>query len=234
VAKKARTPAPPRPVQVPKRREDPRTRPSLGAANRNVVLGGAGIVALIAIAVGLWLAFGGGGTGSAKAVDWSTLGGLQTGPPPWNNGTATLPDRLAPLGLTQLSAEGTVIHIHQHVDLYVNGKKVTVPANVGIYANQWLTELHTHQGEPDIIHVESPTKTNYSLGQFFGVWGVRLTQDCVGRYCGAGKVSWWVNGVKQTGDPGKLVLKEHQEIAIAFGTPPKVVPKSFDFAKVGL
>jgi hypothetical protein len=234
VAKKARTPPPPRPVQVPKRREDPRARPSLGAVNRNVVAAAAGIVVLIGLAVGLWLAFGGGGTASVKPVSWSTLSGLQNGPPPWNNGSAMLPDRLASLGLTQLSAEGTTIHIHQHVDLYVNGRKVTIPGNAGIYANQWITELHTHQGQANIIHVESPTDTNYSLGQFFGVWGVRLTKDCVGRYCGAGKLSWWVNGEKQTGDPGQLVLKEHQEIAIAFGKPPKVIPKSFDFAKAGL
>jgi len=232
VAKKARTPSPPRPVQVPKRREDPRARPTL-AGNRGLIAGAAGLVAVIGVAIGLWLALSGGGsTTSSRTIEWSTLTGLQTGPPPWNNGTATLPDRLAALGLTQLSAEGTVVHIHQHVDLYVNGKKVTVPANVGIYANQWITELHTHQGEPNIVHVESPTNTSYTLGQFFGVWGVRLTANCVGSVCG--KLSWWIDGEKQTGNPAQLVLKEHQEIAIALGTPPTVVPKTFDFDRLGL
>ena len=34
-----------------------------------------------------------------------------------------------------------------------------------------------------MIHVESPTKTTYTLAQFMGVWGVRFTPDCVGGYC---------------------------------------------------
>jgi len=38
----------------------------------------------------------------------------------------SLTDRLTPLGLSALGAEGTVLHIHQHLDLYVNGNKVTL------------------------------------------------------------------------------------------------------------
>jgi hypothetical protein len=233
MAKKARTPAPPRPVQVPKRREDPRRRPSVAAIDRSVLLWIAGGAVAVLIVVGLWLGLGrGGGPAAPTPVEFATLPGLQAGPPPWKDGTATLPDRLAPLGLQQLGQEGTVVHIHQHLDLWVNGKKVNLPANIGIYANTWLTELHVHPGELNVIHVESPTKRNYSLGQFFGVWGVRLTGRCVGSFCG--KLQWWVNGTKQTGNPADLVLKEHQEIAIALGKPPAVVPKSYDFAKLGL
>lgn len=233
VAKKARTPTPPRPVQVPKRRDDPKRPLTARSLDRSLLLWIAGAVVAVGIVVGLWVGLSGGGSGgSPSSVDFATLPGLQKGPPPWGNGTATLPDRLAPLGLQQLGQEGTVVHIHQHLDLYVNGKKVEAPPNIGIYANEWLTELHVHQGEPNIIHVESPTKRSYSLGQFFGVWGVRLTGSCVGSECG--KLQWWVNGVEQSGNPADLVLKEHQEIAIALGTPPTVVPKSFDFAKLGL
>jgi hypothetical protein len=225
VAKKPRTPAPPRPVQAPKRREAPRKRPTI---DRRLVAGGAGILVVLGVAIGLWLGLGGrgGGGGGAITVDFATLPGLQTKPPPWNNGTATLPDRLQPLGLSQLSAEGTVLHIHQHLDLYVDGKKVPVPAEIGIYANQWLTELHTHD-TTGVIHVESPTQRNYDLGQFFGVWGLKLTPRCVGGACG--KLTWWVNGQQQTGDPANLVLKSHQEIVLAVGTPPTAPPRSYKF-----
>ena len=73
-----------------------------------------------------------------------------------------------------------MIHIHQHLDIYVNGKKVTVPALVGIdTAGQFLTQLHTHD-TTGILHVESPTKRSFRLGEFFGEWGVRLTSTCLG------------------------------------------------------
>jgi hypothetical protein len=235
MAKKTRTPAPPRPVQAPKRRDTPRKSrvPSTGGQDRRWWIGGGAIAAVAAVAVILWVAFGGGGGLAApKPVDFSTLPGLQTGPPPWGPNYATLPDRLAPLGLDQLGAEGQVIHIHQYLYLYVNGKRVPAPPNIGIYASDWLTQLHVHILEPNIIHVESPTKRNFSLGEFFGVWGVRLSPTCVGNVCGP--LQWWVNGVKHAGNPADLVLEEHQVITIAEGKPPAVIPKSFDFGRFGL
>jgi hypothetical protein len=165
--------------------------------------------------------------GSApRAIPWSQLGALQTGPPPWNNGVGRLTGRLAPLGLHALGAEGTVLHIHQHLDLYVNGKRVTVPALIGIYDNSYITEVHVHD-TTGVIHIESPTRRTFTLGQLFGEWGVKLTASCVGRYCG--HVKWWVNGKRMTGDPAALGLKPHQEIAIAAGRPPLVVPRSYAF-----
>ena len=68
------------------------------------------------------------------------------------------------------------------------------------------------------------------LGQFFGVWGVRLTNDCIGGYCQE-LTPWtmYVNGQPYRGDPASLVLKEHQEIAFVIGTPPKNVPATYKF-----
>lgn len=196
------------------------------------IVGGVVLVAAIAGAVIAVLATRGGGHGGGSSsepavIDWSAIPNLHKGPPPWDNGSVYLPDRLSILGLSQLSTEGSVLHIHQHLDLYVNGKHVTLPQGIGIYANSWLTELHTHTGD-GIIHVESPTQKDFHLGQVFGEWGVRLTKNCVGDYCG--NVRWWVNGTPQTGDPGSLVLAPHQEIVVARGTPPTVVPKSYKFA----
>jgi hypothetical protein len=248
MAKKPRTPAPPRPVQAPKRRDEPKrrvpARPTPRGATR-VSTGGvprfwlvaAGAVALIAIvAVVAIVALGGksGGGGGVKPIDWSALPGLIEKPPPWGNNNATLPGRLAPLGLEQLGAEGQVIHVHQYLYLYINGKRVTAPPLIGIYANEWLTQLHTHIGEPNIIHLESPTKREYSLGEFFGVWGVKLTQDCVGPYCDVGKLHWWLDGKPQTGDPANLLLKDHEVITIAYGKPPAKIPSTFDFKGYGL
>jgi hypothetical protein len=231
VAKKTRTPAPPRKVQAPQRRSDPRgpnrfsERPGFWLAVAVAVIAVAG-----AIAAGVLLTRGGDSNSTAATVpNQGELAGLQTGPAPWNPGLDTLPDRLDPLGLNPLTNEGQVIHIHQHLDVFVNGKQEPVPQGIGIYDGQFLTELHTHDAT-GIMHVESPTNRHFSLGQFFGVWGVRLTADCVGGYCR--QVTPWivyVNGQPYSGDPAALVLREHQEIAFVIGTPPKKIPSSYKF-----
>jgi hypothetical protein len=142
-----------------------------------------------------------------------------------------LPARLQQSGLHELTMEGTALHIHEHLDLYVNGRHVTVPALVGIDQQAgFLTELHTHDAS-GIIHVESPVQRSFTLGQFFCEWGVKLNASCLGRY--QGRLSWWVDGVRMHGDPAQLVLRRHQEIAIAAGHPPQTVPSSYAFP-VGL
>jgi hypothetical protein len=233
LAKKSRTPAPPRKVQAPQRRVEPRRRRTAEERRTlwiSVAFAASGVAA-IAIVAALFFAFGrdGGGSSAPPRVDESQLVGLQTGPAPWNAGLDHLPDRLGPLGLHQLGAEGEVIHIHQHLDIFVNGKHETVPQSIGIFDGQFLTELHTHDAT-GIMHVESPKKREFSLGEFFGVWGVRLTSQCVGGYCKPNR-SWrmYVNGVPYPGDPSQLILKRHQEIAIVIGKPPKKVPSAYAF-----
>jgi hypothetical protein len=186
---------------------------------------GAGAVVVAVIVVAVLLASGG---DSAKPVyvDFSNMTGLQNGAPPWNAGEATLQQHLSDVHLDPLPAEALAFHIHQHLDIYVNGKHVTVPAFVGIFDNSFITEMHTHATD-GILHVESAKVRPYTLGQFFGEWSVRLTASCLGRYCG--NLHWWLNGVAQTGDPASLVLKSHQEIVIAAGEPPFPVPKSYKF-----
>jgi hypothetical protein len=182
-----------------------------------------------AIVAGVLLTRGGSDSTAANVPNQSELAGLQTGPAPWNPGLDTLPDRLDPVGVHALTNEGQVLHIHQHLDIFVNGKHEPVPQGVGIYDGQFLTELHTHDAT-GIMHVESPVAKHFDLGQFFGVWGVRLNGDCVGGYCR--QVTPWtvyVNGRPYSGDPAALVLREHQEIAFVIGTPPKKIPSSYKF-----
>jgi len=186
-----------------------------------------GVIAAIVAAVIVFT--GGGSSANPKIPNNSQLAGLQTGPAPWNPGLDTLPDRLGPLGLNELTNEGQVVHIHQHLDIYVNGKHEPVPAGIGIYDGQFLTELHTHDAS-GVMHVESPTKRDFNLGEFFGVWGVRLDANCVGGYCRPiTPWTFYVNGQAYDGDPAALVLKEHQEIVFVVGKPPRKVPSSYAF-----
>jgi hypothetical protein len=202
---------------------------SRGIDRRTWLIAGVAALVVVGIVLGVVLtrSSSSAATTSSKQIDWASIPGLQTGPPPWNNSAAVLSDRLQTLGLNALGQEGTVLHIHQHLDVYLNGKKVQVPALIGIDTSAgFLTELHTHDTS-GVVHVESATKRSYILGQFFGEWGVKLTSNCLGSYCG--KLKWWVNGTPMTGNPSQLVLKAHQEIVIASGKPPFVVPHSYKF-----
>jgi hypothetical protein len=162
-----------------------------------------------------------------QPISWSSVPHLQTSAPPWSSESSLLPQRLRPSGLHALTMEGTVLHHHEHLDLYVNGHHVTVPALVGIDEEAgFLTELHTHDAS-GIVHVESPTRRSFTLGQFFCEWGVKLNANCLGPY--RGQLAWWVDGRRMPGDPGLLPLRQHQEIVIAAGRPPTAVPSSYSF-----
>jgi len=181
-----------------------------------------------------------GGLALTTPIVWKDLPALQTGPPPWNNGSTSLSLRLGSLGLSKLSQEQLAFHIHQHLDIYVDGKHVTVPQAIGFGTDPttgkyaYITELHTHNAL-GIVHVESGQNLDYQLGQFFGQWGVRLTGKCLGQFTGGcDNLQWWVNGKKQTGDPAKLILKGHQEIVITVGKPPNKLPTSYDFGAHGV
>ena len=200
------------------------------------VLAGAGI-ALAAIVVLLVLILHNGSSSktSAKApvASWNSLPGVRKTKAPWPPEYAHLTDRLQPLGLNALSQEQLAFHIHQHLDIFVDGKRVPggVPAFIGINDNSYITELHTHSSD-GIVHVESARKLDFTLGQFLAEWGVFLNGRCVGDYCNG--LKWYVNGVRQTGNPQKLVLKNHQEIAIVVGKAPKKIPATFPWAANGI
>ncbi len=187
------------------------------------ITGGIAVVAVIVITVAI-AAFG----GSAKPVhvNFAQMPGLQTGPPPWNNDSGNLQSNLSFVHLDPLAQEALAFHIHQHLDTYVNGQHVTVPALIGISGSSFITEMHTHT--PDgVLHVESAKNRPYVLGQFFGEWGVRSNASCLGRYCG--DLHWWVDGKPQTGNPADLIVRAHQEIVIAAGKPPAHIPASYNF-----
>jgi len=202
-----------------------RNRRRLAVAAALVVLVVAGVVAAVAA--------GRSGPGSAPTAA-GALPGLQTGPAPWDANTADLAARLRAIGLPPLSpTEGTAVHIHQHLDIYVDGRKVPVPALIGIDPAVGFAPLHVHDTS-GVIHVESPTVRSYTLGQFFAVWGVRLTPSCLGGYCAGGdrRLRVYVDGTPRLGDPTTLTLEPHQEIVVAFGTAaqlPSPIPSAYPF-----
>jgi hypothetical protein len=147
------------------------------------------------------------------------LPGLQTGPAPWLPDIENLLARLKVINLPALYEEGNALHIHQHLDILINGKPVTVPSGIGINPiARFISPLHTHDVS-GVMHVESDVKRDFTLGQFFDVWGLRFSQSCIGGYCakGADKLRVFVNGKPVSNDPRGLVLRDHQEIAVVYG-----------------
>jgi hypothetical protein len=211
-----------------------RRRRQEAARVRRRRLGIAAVLAAVLVAGVGGLAVSAANRDRQPATSPGPLAGLQTGPAPWGANTADLAERLRAIGIPALSPmEGTAVHIHQHLDLYVDGRKVLVPAGIGIDPAVGYAPLHTHDPS-GVIHVESPTVRTYTLGEFFAVWGVRITPSCLGGYCAGGgrQLRLFVDGRADRGDPATLALAPHQELVVAFGTAaqlPSPIPSTYQF-----
>lgn len=130
-------------------------------------------------------------------------------------------------------------HVHSHLTLYIYGHEQWVPAGVGvtrplvldpkhddpvITAARSFYWLHTHD-ESGVIHSEAPTPHVFTLGQFFDIWGQPLSGHEVGP--AKGDVTVWVDGKRYTGDPRKIVLKDHTMIQLNVGRDVPFVPYHF-------
>ncbi|MEU1629002.1 hypothetical protein ABZ746_27545 [Streptomyces sp. NPDC020096] len=156
----------------------------------------------------------------------------RTSAPPWDAPTDASA-RAQAAKLPMLGAEGQVMHIHTHLDILVNGRPVTVPAFIGIDARQQrISPLHTHT--PDgVIHIESPVKATFTLGQFMTEWNVALSAQQLGglKAEGGKELHAYVNGKQIKGDPAAIELKAHDEIALVYGPAGAQVkiPSSFNW-----
>jgi len=132
-----------------------------------------------------------------------------------------------------LAKETVKYHVHIHVEAFVDGKQMRLPAGIGItkpfvvqhYSSgpfddvglyDCLYWLHTHVAD-GIVHVEAPAKQSFTLGQFFDVWGQPLGPNQVGP--AKGKVVVYENGKRLTGNPRLTPLSPHGDIQIDVGTP---------------
>lgn len=143
-------------------------------------------------------------------------------------------------GMECTASEQLVFHIHSYLEIYVDGKPVTVPPGAGIVApaasgetalasnglKTCLYPLHVHDGEPNIIHIESPIQKTYTLGNFFDIWGQPLsaTQVLGNKADSTHKLVFEVFDAsgkltQVTSDPRAIGLAEHETIAILYNSP---------------
>lgn len=163
---------------------------------------------------------------------------------PLEQGTVLAPANTAADGQTVdgircESNEQVAYHIHTHLTVYVNGALRPLPAGVGIVkpvaqqtpngvfyeASQCYYWLHVH-AQDGIIHVEAPSQTTYTLGQFFAIWRQPLTTTQVGP--AHGTVTAYVDGVRYSGDPAAIPLRSHEDVQLDVGK--VVAPKKVDWS----
>jgi hypothetical protein len=130
--------------------------------------------------------------------------------------------------------EGSVEHVHVQLQLFDRGGAVAVPAQIGIpQSGSCLYWLHTHAAD-GFIHIESPVRRTFTLGQFFDIWGPDLSWNRAGSVVAAhGRhLSIWVNGVAWRGhDPRDIVLRDRETIVIQNG-PPFAKPARADWSQL--
>jgi len=202
---------------------------------RRLITGiGIGVVAAIGVTIGLVI-------GVNRADQPSTATPIPSAPPATAEGRTSNPPWTAPAdvagrvqaaGLPMLGEEGTVEHIHAHLDILADGQRVAVPENIGAdEANQKISPLHTHD-TTGVIHIESPVRASFSLGQVFTEWQVSLATDHLGglRVGDGNLLRAYVNGTPYPGNPAAIILGAHDEIALVYGTaaqqanPPSTYP----------
>ena len=89
-------------------------------------------------------------------------------------------------------------------------------ANIGIDARDKVEAgLHTHDAT-GVIHLEADKPFRATLGDFFRLWGVRLSQTAIGGL--EGDVHAYLDG-RRLGDPAAHVLGKDDNIVLALGDP---------------
>jgi hypothetical protein len=185
-----------------------------------------------------------GGSPQLKLAPLSAVGTLTPTPPPGPKGPEGVPiPNAAPLagpaagtagqsidGIKCQSSEKTLFHVHAHLTIFVNGSPRQVAAGIGIpgasaqntpqgpfiTAGKCFYWLHTHAAD-GVIHIESPVRRTYTLGEFFDEWGQPLGPSQVGP--ARGHVTAFYNGRPYHGNPRGIPLTAHAQIQLEVGVP---------------
>ncbi len=107
----------------------------------------------------------------------------------------------------------TQFHIHPHLEIVIDGEKQSIPKDIGI-AETCMNSLHTHD-DLGTIHVESPVKKDFTLGDFFAVWQKDFSREKIlDRSVGQNsEITVTVNGVL-VDTYEDTVLRDKDEIVI--------------------
>jgi len=144
-------------------------------------------------------------------------------------------------GISCDALESTIVHLHVHLAVFFDEDEQLIPYGIGI-GEPWQVEpsdagpfvsdglcfywLHTHT-EDGVVHIESPVRRTFTLGDFFAIWEQPLSANQVGPK--QGLVISYVNGDKVSTAPQDINLTQHAQIQLDVGV--DVPPYSFDFPR---
>jgi hypothetical protein len=187
------------------------------------------MLGMIALCPGLAAACG--SSGSSSSATSSAAGRASTTSRSAATATSTVD------GISCAPVERLTYHIHAHLAVFDDGRPYALPTGIGIPgstvqqtqygplagAGRCIYWLHTHTSD-GIIHIESPTKRIYSLGNFFDVWRQPLSATQIASL--HGPVRAFVNGQPWTRSPRAIPLLPHEDIQLEIGhpAPPNVTP----------
>ncbi|WP_199189508.1 hypothetical protein [Trinickia dabaoshanensis] len=149
-----------------------------------------------------------------------SYGGTVGTTPYWPDGdTATGGAGASIDGLACTPSTASNYHVHAHLAIVYNGQWLQLPEHIGLLS-QCTYEMHTHD-HTGIIHIEAPDVNNYTLGDFFDIWGQPLTSTNVAGL--TGDVVAYVNdngeARRYMGDLRALPLVSLRDVTLQVGTP---------------
>lgn len=200
------------------KRRTQREAEDVGQRRQRPAVVGSAILVVLALA-GLTYAIAGRTAGTGSQVAASAPPASSTSGPFGQHYARLVQRREAAHVPTMMSTMNSPVHFHPQLKVYVNGRPVPVPANIGIDPAQdsmQMAGLHTHDAS-GTIHVEGVRGAK--LGQFFAIWGVPFSARELGplRAGSRVRVRMWVNGKPSTAFGG-LRLADGQRILVTFGS----------------
>lgn len=165
------------------------------------------------------------------------LPGELTTEAPWDANGDEAQARADAIGLPPESP--VVMHEHSNLQLFVHGEAQPTPTDIGIDLSDdpaYVASLHTHD-DTGTMHMESSVSRTFTLGEFFDIWGVRLSPSCMGAYCNdaENRLQVFVDGEEVTGNIRDVALEDQRVIAVTYGTQnelPDPIPSEFDFSSI--
>jgi hypothetical protein len=117
--------------------------------------------------------------------------------------------------VTQVCISGEAYHIHPHLVVRANGQDILAPKGLGMLPG-CIRPLHVHEND-GIIHVENAFKRDFTLGEFFKVWGETLSRDQVLSFKRDDKHDLLMTVDGKPSDAWEnLVLEDKQQIVITY------------------
>lgn len=132
-------------------------------------------------------------------------------PPPWDAPRDAV-SYIAAAGLEPQPLDSSENSRVVAMRVTVDGAPVLIPAYVGIdRVRAQAAPVHTHDASGQ-VWLEGRHTDTVTLGAFFTVWGVRMTDACLGAACGGLTVT--ANG-HQVAEPGALRLADVSTVTVA-------------------